>query len=419
MTHRKIFFVAVLTLFVVFITSLAWEFVVEENVEFALGAAPETARTHFEFVITSTVFAALSVVVFALITGKIVSERQRVEDALSDQFRLQQILIDAIPLPIFYMDTNGLYLGCNAAFEDYAGLPKEKIIGKGGCGVPQKELAGIFHAADMELLKAGGRRIYEASVKYRDGGIHDVVFHKAMFCKSDGSFGGLVGVMIDITERKSIESSLRQSEMKFRNFASDAAHELRTPLSVLKLHLNELNDQENAQLLLKDVNNMSRTLEQLLALSRLDSKEAMKMENVDIGKVCKEVAIRLAPLAVREERSIEIIGAEKPVMINGNATALDHAVRNLLENALKYSARKTTITINVSDPPAISIINKGQGIAAEKRERIFKRFQRSDRRSDGAGLGLSIVQRVVEAHHGAIKVLDIPGGDGVNFTITF
>ena len=160
---------------------------------------------------------------------------------------------------------------------------------------------------------------------------------------------------------------------------------------------------------------MSRMLEQLLAITRLDSPESLAMNDVDLGKICTDVAERLAPIAVRDERLIEVCGADKAVFIKGNVYALEHAVRNLVENAMKYSSRRTTITIEVGDN-SISVINNGQDIPPEKRAAIFKRFQRSDRRSDGAGLGLSIVQRAVEAHKGSIEMTGVPGG-GAKFTI--
>ena len=126
----------------------------------------------------------------------------------------------------------------------------------------------------------------------------------------------------------------------------------------------------------------------------------------------------MAPLAFKGGRSIELTGIEHPVMVRGNGDALEIAVRNLVENAIQYSARETVITVHVSDEAAISVTNIGQSISPEKRNTIFQRFRRADRRSGGAGLGLSIVQRVVDAHQATIEVSDVPGGDAV-FKISF
>ena len=111
-------------------------------------------------------------------------------------------------------------------------------------------------------------------------------------------------------------------------------------------------------------------------------------------------------------------GTQDPVIVRGNNDALEMAVRNLVENALRYSARETVVTIHVSDEPAISVINHGLSILPELKKVIFQRFKRADRRLGGAGLGLSIVQRVVEAHQATIDVSDLFGGGAV-FKISF
>lgn len=222
--------------------------------------------------------------------------------------------------------------------------------------------------------------------------------------------------LIDISERVGAEEARHASEERHRRFAADVAHELRTPLAVMRANLDSLEDGEPARSLQGDVDAMARMVEQLLAVSRLESLALEEADEADLHAVCTSVPVRLAPLAVREERSIEVTGSEGPVLVRGDPGALEQAVRNLVENAIRYSARRTTVTIEIGADASIRVIDHGRGIPAELRNTVFERFQRADRRAGGAGLGLSIVRRTVEGHDGSIEVGEAPGG-GTVFTM--
>lgn len=137
-----------------------------------------------------------------------ISEREAAMRSLADQLRFVERLIETIPGPLFYKDENGVYLGCNAAFEELIGMSREDIIGQTVYGVSRKSLADIYFAADKMLFDNPGTQTYEARVGGADGTMHDVVFYKATFNKADGALGGLVGVMLDITERKRLEETV-------------------------------------------------------------------------------------------------------------------------------------------------------------------------------------------------------------------
>ena len=143
------------------------------------------------------------------VRGTAEMERQRSEEKSREQSELLQTILSAIPAPIFYKNEKGVYLGCNQAFERFIGLPKENVIGQTVYGVAPKELADVYREADAKLLAQGGTQKYEASVRYADGSQHEVLFHKAVFHKSDGSPGGMVGAMLDITELREAEKKIR------------------------------------------------------------------------------------------------------------------------------------------------------------------------------------------------------------------
>ncbi|MGZ7160095.1 MAG: PAS domain S-box protein, partial [Methanobacterium sp.] len=133
-----------------------------------------------------------------------------------DYLDFQQTLIDTIPSPIFYKDTDGIYRGCNKAFEECLGLKKEYIVGKSVYDIFPKDQADKYYEKDLELFLIPGKQIYEWKMDHADGNIHSVIFNKATYLNADGTPAGLVGVMVDITDRKKLEEELKDSEAYYR-----------------------------------------------------------------------------------------------------------------------------------------------------------------------------------------------------------
>jgi diguanylate cyclase (GGDEF)-like protein/PAS domain S-box-containing protein len=140
---------------------------------------------------------------------------ERVEEHRQDlqhQLRFLQVLIDAMPNPIFFKDAGGRYLGCNRAFEAFVGSPRSKLVGKSVFDLAPHDLAEVYHRADAELFDRGAGEVqtYESSALFADGSRHEVIFYKATFPDADGRLGGLVGTLFDISERKKAEGQLRK-----------------------------------------------------------------------------------------------------------------------------------------------------------------------------------------------------------------
>jgi signal transduction histidine kinase len=150
---------------------------------------------------------------------------------------------------------------------------------------------------------------------------------------------------------------------------------------------------------------------QLLEIAELETLVADPQEKADLHDVCAEVAAFLAPLALAQRKEIVLSGTETPVWVTGNADMLQRAVRNLVENAIKHAPQGSTVEIVVGEDGTAAVLDRGPGIAEAERALIFQRFWRRDRRrAEGAGLGLSIVQRIAEAYGGEVKVDSRPGG---------
>jgi diguanylate cyclase (GGDEF)-like protein/PAS domain S-box-containing protein len=137
-----------------------------------------------------------------------VSERKAAERAVADQLSFIEKLVETIPNPIFYKDEKGRYLGCNASFEEHTGEKRNDLIGRTADDVLPGELADATNEADMALLRQRGVQISETVAPYADGSRRDVIIYKATFDKADGSLGGLVGVILDISERKRMEEAI-------------------------------------------------------------------------------------------------------------------------------------------------------------------------------------------------------------------
>jgi diguanylate cyclase (GGDEF)-like protein/PAS domain S-box-containing protein len=131
--------------------------------------------------------------------------------------------LDELPTPIFFKDAGARYIGCNRAFERFIGLRSDAIIGKGVYDVAPPELAKRYEKADRALFAAGSEQIYEASVRYADGSIHEVMFHKALFRDGRDAVAGMAGVMLDINQRKRTEAALHESEQRYRDVFEHAS----------------------------------------------------------------------------------------------------------------------------------------------------------------------------------------------------
>ena len=204
-----------------------------------------------------------------------------------------------------------------------------------------------------------------------------------------------------------------------RDFTADAAHELRTPLCILRTRLDTLGDEGIARALRKDVDGMAHIISQLLDIAELDSFVVDPREKADLRAVAAEVAEFVAPLALAQGKDIALLGTTEPVWVTGNPEMLSRAIRNLAENAINHTAPGTTVEFIVDDDGTVSVLDRGPGVAEDERNLIFQRFWRRDRRKAGStGLGLSIVQRIAELHSATITLTNRhPNGAG--FSVKF
>ena len=137
-----------------------------------------------------------------------IAERTRAERALQENLHFLQALIDSLPNPVFYKDTFGQYLGCNNAFAHMMRLPKERIIGREVFDIAPDSNAARYNASEQTLLKEGTDQVYETKVRFGDGRDHPVIFYKGTFRDAQGHVAGIIGTVLDISDRKRAEERI-------------------------------------------------------------------------------------------------------------------------------------------------------------------------------------------------------------------
>ena len=150
-----------------------------------------------------------------------ISSQTTTRQELIDQLRFIRILFDTVPNPIFYKNKEGVYLGCNQSFSmQILGISPEDIVGRTLFDLPEnipRELAEIYFRQDQELMRQPGKQIYDAKVRCADGIFRDFIFYKATYMDYSGEVAGIIGLMLDVTERKKMQIALKESEEKYRS----------------------------------------------------------------------------------------------------------------------------------------------------------------------------------------------------------
>ncbi|MDR3510641.1 MAG: HAMP domain-containing sensor histidine kinase [Caulobacteraceae bacterium] len=210
---------------------------------------------------------------------------------------------------------------------------------------------------------------------------------------------------------------LQRAMTQLKDFTADAAHELRTPLSVMRLRVEALPEGPAKQSLGDDVQAMTRLVNQMLDLSQADALTMDQAQDVDLHALATDVIAQMAPLAFELDQDIRL-SDRGATQIRGHSDALGRALRNLLENAIVHGRGTGPIEVEAGPGPRISVRDHGQGLGALEPDAIFRRFWRKRRDRGGAGLGLGIARSIVEAHGGTITARNMPDG-GALFVCEF
>lgn len=191
-----------------------------------------------------------------------------------------------------------------------------------------------------------------------------------------------------------------------QRFIASAAHELRTPIAILRMKIDAAKD-KGMRSLLQDVSRLATLSEQLLDLHRLDN--GVPTERINLVVLARSVAADLAPVLIASGKTIEV-AVKRAGSIRGNAGSIERVLTNLIQNAVEHGGDKVIVRI---DGFALEVEDNGPGIPGEEHERIFEPFHRLRPRSSGTGLGLNLVKQVVDHHRGRVAVTTAPGGGAI------
>ncbi|WP_137929277.1 sensor histidine kinase [Mesorhizobium comanense] len=204
---------------------------------------------------------------------------------------------------------------------------------------------------------------------------------------------------------------------RHKRFLTDAAHELRTPVAILNTRLASLPPTPERARLLQDAARLSTLTDQLLDLQRLD-RQSSSFESVDLVAIARGVIVDLAPMAFSAGYEMAFEPEQEALKAIGDRTSIERAVTNLVQNAIEHGGRTGKITLSVARPATIEVRDEGGGVPPAERERIFEPFYRLRPMDHGAGLGLNLVQEIMQMHGGRIEILD-GNPTGACFRLTF
>lgn len=234
-----------------------------------------------------------------------------------------------------------------------------------------------------------------------------------------------------VSELNSLFRRLQAAFEREKRFTADAAHELKTPLAALstqtQVALRAKTEEEKKEALLKvlfGVRRSTHVVQQLLTLSRMEPEAGLTdTTSVVPAKQAVEVISMLAQNAIERNIDLELLSPDNTATITGNITAIDILIRNLVDNAIRYSPPDSLVTIDIKEDEkhvTLIVTDNGPGIPEKLRKRVFERFFRViGNNTTGSGLGLSIVQQIAKLHHAEIELRDPASGKGAEFWVIF
>jgi two-component system phosphate regulon sensor histidine kinase PhoR len=342
------------------------------------------------------------------------SLEQSAEEARAERRRTAMVF-EQLPDGLVVVDSRLVVVDANARFSRMIGVTV--VVGR-----PLYDL--LRHRGLLEVFEAtlGTGETRERTIALSD----DLVWYVAAIPLPPGSRGAAIGVLRDVTR-------LERAESMRQRFVADVSHELRTPVASIAAaaetlaggDVEEADSRELLDMIQRQTSRMAELIRDLMELAQIESGGAeLQTEDVPVLGMFQETLRDFEPELARRRLRIKIDGADS-ITMRGDRRRLGQIVRNLLDNAVKFSPEDGTITFAAGREGGrafFSISDEGLGIPRGEQDRIFQRFYQVDRSRSkarpGSGLGLAIVKHLVQLHGGEITVASEPGR-GSTFRVSF
>jgi PAS domain S-box-containing protein len=381
--------------------------------------------TIFDIILRSTLIDPADQNKGVTFTALDITERKRAEEALRiNENRLRQI-IDLVPHFIFAKDSEGHYILVNKAVADAYGTTVNDLTGRTDADFAKSEQEALqFRKDDMEVIEGGKQKVVpEEQITDSTGERRLLHTTKIPFTLSDSISPGVLGVSVDITERKMIEEEreklikeLEAKNAELESFNYTVSHDLKSPLITIKGFIgmleydlasgNKEKLDSNLQRIKEAADKMANLLEDLLELSKIGQVASPRVE-IPLRVVISEALALLAGSI--EKNKIQIIIQPDLPIVHGIQRQLVEVLQNLVENAIKFMGEqpKPRVEIGmrkVEDEIIFFVKDNGIGIDPRYHDIVFGLFSKLDARSEGTGIGLALVKRIIEVHGGKIWI---------------
>ena len=365
------------------------------------------------------------------------AERMLLDQAVRDQQFYTRSLIESNIDALMTTDPRGIITDVNKQTEALTGSTRDELIGapfKSYFTDPERAQAGI-----NRVLSEGKVQNYELTARARDGTQTVVSFNASTFHDRDRKLRGVIVAARDVTERKRYEQSLQEADQRKNEFLAMLAHELRNPLAPIRnaLQLMQLKESRESRrteveirhspsaMMERQVGQMVRLVDDLLDVSRISrGKIPLRRVRIELASTIFAAEETIRPMCEQLNHVLTVSMPTEPIFLYADPTRLAQIVGNLLNNACKFTDPGGTIQLVVEldvHYVEITVRDNGIGIAADQLGRIFEMFVQIDtsleRSISGLGIGLTLVNSLVEMHDGVASVRSDGLGSGSQFTV--